>query len=382
MPQTTGSATARWRFPSSYWFPLAAAWAALALPASVLGQLGLVAMPPGLAGPLGHAHEMLFGFALAVVAGYTLMPGRHAASLALLVTWLLARLTSLGWPASGAAALLNGFFAVGLAWQVAPVYLRAAKWRNRSVAVILMALAVAVLAFHAAWLLGWRREALQAPALFAVLVLSALMYFMSGRILAPAIAGHVRRGGSRLRHVVQPKLEGLALAGLAPASLGVALGPRWHGLAGLCLAACAAVGLLRMLRWRAWLCWDKPDLLAVLAGHAWLLVGWLLLAWALWGSADTVPMLHAITVGALGTLTWSIMLRTQLFRAHRATDALPWSRLAVAGLAVATVLRLAVDRAADPAVLVLAATLWSTCYAVLLVLLLGMLRRRPRMIPS
>lgn len=376
MPQPVGSATGRWRFPSSYWFPLAAAWAALALPASVLGQLDLVGVPPGLAGPLGHAHEMLFGFALAVVAGYTLMPDRHAVSLALLVTWLLARVASLGWPASGAAALLNGFFAVGLAWQVVPVYLRAAKWRNRSVAVILAALAAAVLAFHAAGLLGGRREALQAPALFAVLVLSALMYFMSGRILAPAIAGHLRRRGARLQHVVQPALEGVVLAGLVPATLGVALGPRGHGMASLGLAACAAVGLLRILRWRAWLCRDKPDLLAVLAGHAWLLAGWLLLARALWGSADPVPMLHAITVGALGTLTWSIMLRTQLFRAHLSTDALPWSRLAVAGLAVTAVLRLAVDRAGGPAVLVLAATLWSACYVVLLVLLLGVLRRR------
>src|SRR3546814_8884250 len=49
-----------------------ALYAALILPYSVLALLGLLPALPGLATSAGHAHEMLFGFALAVIAGYLL----------------------------------------------------------------------------------------------------------------------------------------------------------------------------------------------------------------------------------------------------------------------------------------------------------------------
>src|SRR5690606_42159102 len=47
---------------------------------------------------LGHAHEMLFGFALAVVAGYVLGPQPKTTTLSLVALWSLARLTFLMWP--------------------------------------------------------------------------------------------------------------------------------------------------------------------------------------------------------------------------------------------------------------------------------------------
>ena len=54
-------------------FPVAAAYAMLVLPASVSSMLGMTGAFPGIATPSGHAHEMLFGFALAVVAGNQLV---------------------------------------------------------------------------------------------------------------------------------------------------------------------------------------------------------------------------------------------------------------------------------------------------------------------
>src|SRR5690606_6858964 len=106
---------------------------------SVLGQLGLAWAPPGLQQGLGHAHEMLFGFALAVVAGYVLGPREKPALLSLIALWLGARFTFLLWPASWPAALFNTAFILLLVYQVAPTYLRTAKkWRNKSIAFILL----------------------------------------------------------------------------------------------------------------------------------------------------------------------------------------------------------------------------------------------------
>src|SRR5665647_2278095 len=55
-------------------FPMATVYAIFVLPASVLAMLGLTGTFPALASTTGHAHEMLFGFALAVVAGNQLGP--------------------------------------------------------------------------------------------------------------------------------------------------------------------------------------------------------------------------------------------------------------------------------------------------------------------
>jgi Family of unknown function (DUF6448) len=52
---------------NTVFFPVATAYAIFVLPASVLAMPGLTGALPALASVTGHAHEMLFGFALAVV---------------------------------------------------------------------------------------------------------------------------------------------------------------------------------------------------------------------------------------------------------------------------------------------------------------------------
>lgn len=371
-----GNPKGPWYFPGSYWFPAAAAWAAVVLPWSVLGQLGMVPVPPALGSGPGHAHEMLFGFALAVVAGYTLVPGRGRAPLALLLLWLAARASFLLAPMGWWALACNGLFAVGLALLVAPVYLRAAKWSNRSVALIVLALALAALAFHALGAAA-RTAPLHALLLAAVLLLSTLMFFMGGRILAPAIAGHVRSQGAVLRHVVQPGLEAATLALLAVAVAATLL--PWRGArtaAALLLLASALLTLLRMLRWRIWRCRGQADLLALLAGYGWLVAGWLLIARALLAQEGTTPALHAITVGALGTLTFSVMLRTQMFRAMGDANRWPLAYLGAVPMAAAALLRIG---GAAPWRLAAAALCWAACHGLLVALLVALHgQKKPR----
>lgn len=360
-------------FPSSLWFPVAAAHAALILPWSVLAQFQWVPAPASLAASLGHAHEMLFGFALAVVAGYTLRPRQGHQEWGLFAVWLAARVSFLIAPASWPAALCNGLFAIGLASAVVPVYLRTDKWRNRSVGFIILGLMLTVLAVHGIHRLA--RTALMSTLLLdAVLLLSTLMFFMGGRIIAPAIAGHIRQSHAPLRHVVQARLEGGTLALLATAML-VNLLP-WHGARPACgalLLACAALTLTRMLRWRCWLGLGRADLLALLAGYSWLIVGWVLIGTSMIAGQAPTSALHAITVGALGTLTFSVMLRTQMFRCLHDTSALPWAYAGVVPMAMAATLRVTSDA---HALLALAAACWSLCHASLLVILLWLARRR------
>lgn len=363
-----------WYFPGSYWFPVAAAYAAVVLPWSVLGQLGLVPAPAGWHGGLGHAHEMLFGFALAVVAGYALPPGKGHGAVLLLPTWLAARVAFALAPASAVAWALSGLFVVGLAWLIAPTYLRASKWSNRSVAFIVMGLALAAVVFHALDR-ARRLQDMHVITLAAVLLLSMLMFFMGGRILAPAVAGHVRaRGEPPLKHVVQPRLEGVVL-GLLAAGIVCALLP-WplaRRVAGALLLCCVPLGLLRMARWRCWLCRDEADLVALLAGYGWLFVGWLLTGWALLTGTSPTYALHAITVGALGTLTFSVSLRTQMFRATNDPNRQPWAYAGALLPGTAALLRIT---AASAGQLVAASACWSAAYALLFVVLVRLWWRK------
>ena len=361
-----------WYFPGSYWFPVAALYGALILPWSVLGQAGLAAAPAGLHDGLGHAHEMLFGFALAVVAGYTLKPGRQDASALLLLTWLAARLAFLLAPASRLALGLNGLFVVGLALLVAPTYLRASKWSNRSVAFIILGLALAALSFH----LARRQRDLHTIALTAVLLLSALMFFMGGRILAPAIAGHVRTRRAPLVHVVQPRLEVALLCVLAAGIVCAALGtPLAQRAAGALLLGAAALAMVRIARWRFWWCHDQPDLLALLCGYLWLVAGWVLTSAALLLERPPVTALHAITAGALGTLTYTVMLRTRMFRCAGDAQRLAWGYAGALLLGAAAIVRLT---GTSPAHLVAASACWSSAYVLLFGLLLRLGRIKAR----
>lgn len=360
-------------------FPAAAAYAAIVLPLSVLALRNGLPVA-GLATPWGHAHELLFGFGLAVAAGFLLSRERRDVLAALFALWLLARATALLDPPGVLTALANAGFALAVAGVAAPRFLGAAKkLRNQAFAPTLIAIGLASAAFHAGGL------ALGVPARYAgvhagVLLFTVLMLFMAGRIIAPAAAGAARRAGHHLEARVQPRLEAalLLLMGLALVS---SLLPGAQATSGAALLAAAAVAAVRLARWRLWWCRRRPDLLCLGAGYAWLAAGL-----ALWGSAELagVPSrgtaLHALTVGAMGTLTVSVMARTWLVKSGKDAAGAPEPVLAALLIALAAGLRLL--RPADDTALLAAAALWSLAYALLLCLFLRVPWRRPPRAPA
>ncbi|HEX6633947.1 MAG TPA: NnrS family protein [Usitatibacter sp.] len=362
--------TARAASASRIFFPLAAAYALLVLPASVLPMLGIAPLAPGLASPAAHAHELLFGFALLVVAGHQLgQPGARRLGL-LLALWAAARLSFLFAPASLAAAAANVAFAVALGAQLVPrLFTSAKKLRNLALPLVLAALAACAAAVELARAFG--AAALERTLLtIAVIAFSLLMLFMGGRLIAPAAAGQFYRQGGNLQARVQPRIEAalivLMLVAIAAAALPA---PRAVGMAGAAaLVAGGILALVRLARWRLWEARGRPDLACIGIGYAWVAGG--LVAWgaSLAAGSHSLAMLHAITVGGLGTLTFNVMALTgaRLARADPAASAVPqWG---TALLAIAAVARIAADFAIDArlALLALAAGCWSAAFALLL----------------
>ncbi len=257
--------------PQVLFFPAAALYAATVLPWSVLSMTGLVAGPSSLSTGLGHAHEMLLGYALAVVAGHQLPPRQLPRVLLLFASWALARVAFIAWPGS-TASILDVVFIAALGMHVAPRLFRAAKkLRNHALPAILTALCVAGVAYEAAARLAGA-VALRATVTAVVLLLAALMLFMGGRIIAPAAAGQFHRQGQSLASRVQPRIEGWLMASMAVAVLAAVI-PRFEWLMRAACAGAAVLALIRLLRWRLWACRRQPDLVCLGAGYGWLALG-------------------------------------------------------------------------------------------------------------
>ena len=260
-------------FANALFFPAATLYAAIVLPFWVGGLLGIWSMPAELDFVTGHAHEMLLGFGMAVVAGYLLGPQPMFVTLTLLGLWLIARISFHAAPDSVITLTSTALFAAGVAWQVVPRYgLAAKKWRNRVVAPTVATLALISFSapgillhpafdqIHAAWVLH-----------AALLLLTLLMFFMGGRILAGAIAGQLKRRRLGPSAGVQPRLEGTALLALIGALLLVPTQhPMLNASQGMLLGLAGVLTWARLLRWRLWHCLDRPDLLALAMGYAWL----------------------------------------------------------------------------------------------------------------
>ena len=359
-------------------FPAAAAYGLVAVPLSVHGMLSGHALLPGFDSVPGHAHELLFGFALAVIAGFLVTRISAARLGALFALWLMARASFLAFPGSIAAITANAVFAVVLASLVSPQFLRSAKkLRNKALAPLLIALCLAAIVFQLGAVttqLGLQFLALRET----VLLIALLMLFMGGRIIAPAAAGAIQRGGGHLEARVQPRIEGALLIVMALAAVALAIpGGLRHG--GVLMLAAALLALVRLARWRLWACRARPDLWCLGIGYLWLVVGLALLgtSWA-FQLLPASTATHAITLGALGTLTTTVMVRVRAIR-NKADPAqvraLPWI---TAIIALATLVRL--SGSTSVTLIGVSATLWSLALLLLLAALLSISfrgRRKP-----
>lgn len=336
------------------------------LPLSLQIMLTQLDWLPGLATGLGHGHEMLFGFALAVIAGYLLGPQSKLHLAAMLGLWIAARLTFLIAPYSALTVAVNGLFAVLLAAQIAPKFMTAAKkWRNQVIGPVLLGIcgiaAAVQLGQHAG---GYTMQ--QILLYEGVLLIALLMLFMGGRIIAPAVAGHFYKRGQDLDARVQPRLEGGLIIAMVLAIL-LYPWPQAQWLASLALACAGVLALVRLARWRLWQCAARPDLICLGAGYAWLALGLLLLALTLHAPAYRIAALHVLTIGALGSLTLGVMARTRLQRAKASPAEEPSIAISTALIGLAALARaLAGVGAFDySSLLWLAALAWSLAFLLL-----------------
>jgi len=314
-PRAPGAAPgfALWQLGFRPFYLLASAFAALSIGLWALQFAGWLGRPY-LQGPMWHAHEMLFGFTLAVIVGFLLTAGRNWSGLptptgvplaALAALWVAARvlvLTPFGW----AAALANAAFPLAAAVALAIPFVRAGVRRNYFFIALLMLMAAASLAFHLDQL-GVLRFAGGLGIQLALDMVLFIMAVMGGRVI-PMFTNNGVPGANATRHpVVEKAALGSVLALLAADVL------QLHGAWLAVLAgACALAHLARWVLWQPWKTLRAPLVWVLHAAYLWIAVHLALRGLAQVGWATPSAVNHALTVGAAGGLIIGMMTRTAL----------------------------------------------------------------------
>ena len=384
-PASPSSVSARrfalWQLGFRPFYALASLFAALSIAAwaaQVAGWLGR----PYLAGPLWHGHEMVFGFALAVIVGFLLTAVRNWAQqptptgpvlAALVVLWLAGRLL-VTTPFNVAAAVIGPIFPLACAAAIAVPLARAGNRRNYFFVAVLVAIAGADAAFHLS-MLGVLNVAPALEVRVALDLVLIVMAAMAGRVIPMFTNNGVPGAGA----VGIPALDKTALALLAALAIADAAG--MQGTATGVLAVCAAVAHgVRWLLWRPWKTLRAPLVWSLHVAYAWIPVHLALRAAVAWGWAGGSAATHALTVGAIGGLTTAMMTRTALghtgrpLAAHRSEVAI--YLLVLAAAVVRVVVPVAVEQWAVRAIDV-SACLWSAAF-LLYLFRYGPMLLRPR----
>jgi uncharacterized protein involved in response to NO len=315
--------------------------AALIVPLWVVMFLGKLQLATNVAPLLWHAHEMLFGFAIAIIVGFLMTAGkawtglptpRGAALGALALLWLAARVASVAGPYALYAALDLALLPI-VAVIMIRIVLRSRNYRNLPLGVMLALLASANLGFHLAVSGVLNIDAI--TPLYAGLALIIMIECVIGGRVIPAFTMAVNPG---LKLVANPWVERLTLGSTALGLLLWLLAPASVvGLAVLALAG--GMHVKRMLGWRSQLALKRPILLILHAAYAWIPLGLTLLALAQIGLVSVSTGVHALAVGATGGLIIGMLSRTA--RGHTGRPLVPSSAevLAYSLVMLAAVLR-------------------------------------------
>lgn len=333
---------ALWRLGFRPFYLLAAGFGWLAIPWWLLQLQGWPLGQSGLSGLAWHAHEMLFGYAVAVIAGFLLtavpnwtgQPTPAGARLAALtLQWLLARLL-LPFAPLWLAASIDLSFLPTLAWIVSGCLQRAGNRRNRFIPLLLLAMAALNGAFYLAQA-GWLEINPLQPILATLALITVLEVIIAGRVLPMftrnAIHGVRQTSTAWLERWIAPLTLLVLLANLAPVAGG------WLASANLLLAG---LHLMRWLGWGPLACWKKPLLWILHLGYLWIVIGLVLAALAAYGWLSWVAVHHAFGIGALGCLTLGMITRTALGHTGRLLQTGWQEGLAYAAMLLATGCRL------------------------------------------
>ncbi len=353
-----------------------AVFAVLAVPLWLFAFVRGVPVSEHLPGVAWHSHEMIFGFAAAVIAGFLLTAVRNwtgrptpvAGSLAALVAlWLLARILLVTGPAIP-AAIVDALFIPALALAIARPIWRSRNARNYKIVALLVALAMANIVYQLAALGRVPPELTTTAATVALDLIVILFAIIGGRVIPAFIGNAIEEATPRHLALVEYLSFGSLLA-LLLLDIAAAWTPVSAGLWISILAAAALAHAVRLLLFQPLRARGNFLLLMLPLAYAWLPVTFAVRAFAVAGLVPSSAATHALTIGAIAALMMAMMTRSSLGHSGRALAAGKAEVAAFLLLQMAAVVRLLGTSVAGKhyfELLVASGTLWAVAFAVFL----------------
>jgi len=359
-------------------FLLAGVWAIVAIARWMMIVNGAASPPFGINPVYWHGHEMIVGFALAVVAGFILSAvatwtGRPAvnglAVVWLVVTWLLGRVAVYytGAIPLVAGILLDMLFPLTLCVFAGREIFGARNKRNYKVVLITVVIAALNFLYH----LGVA-GVIQGAEYIAIYLLIhgivLLVALIGGRVVPNFTANWLRGQGITKLPKNNALIDRMAITLTILVGFAVIFFPDRTTLGYLAMSA-AVLHAVRVSQWRGLKTTRNPLLFVMHVAYWWLPIGYAMMSLASFGWAFTpTGAMHALTMGGIGGMILAMITRVSLGHTGRALHASRLTVVAYVVLMVAVVIRIAGRWNAESylTMLNLAAVGWCLAFAIFL----------------
>ncbi len=296
--------------------------------AALAGGDTLDVLPVRMMPYLWHAHEMMFGYTAAVIAGFfvTAVPNWTATEEAgprfvtiCSVIWLSGRM------AIWFSAWLDPFLVVAVDLAFIPVLSTAilgrltqkSQLRNAIFLLLLCTLFAGNLLMHLDWV-GWSTDLAETGVRLGIFTSAAMIAIIGGRVI-PAFTRNAlnREGYSGALPQSYGWLDRIGiLSAVLTALATLPFVPPW-GLGALCLVA-GSVNLARLTGWQGLATRKNPILWILHVAYLLLSAGYLVYGSTLvFGILSETASLHLLAAGAIGCMTLAMMTRASLGHSGR-----------------------------------------------------------------
>lgn len=356
-------------------FLSASVFALLVIPLWMAIQTGLITLNSTFKPTVWHIHEMLFGYAAAVIAGFLFtaipnwtgrMPVRGWPLAMMVFLWFLGRISVAGFLNLSAPLVLiaDCAFLASIVLMITREITAGKNWRNLKVLVPVVILFLANIVFHLEAMATGLAETSTRLGFAAIIFLVMLI---GGRVIPAFTRNWLVKQGPGALPIPFAKYDAISILIGATTMGGWVLFPK-SPIIGSLLILVAAMHAFRLSRWQGLRTFPSPLLLMLHIAYAFVPAGILLLGLdSVSDKLDTyITGLHLLGIGAVGGITVAVMMRATLGHTGRALVAPKILTFAFSLIILASLFRSFLDNIeiAGYNGIEIAATLWTIGFAI------------------
>lgn len=327
-------------------FLAAGVWAVLAMALWITALSADLPIGGSYGGPAWHAHEMLFGYSTAALAGFLLtaipnwtgrLPVSGPPLAVLFAVWLLGRLVLIAPDLLGTATsvFLDSLFLPLLLAICAREVIAGRKWRDVKILAGVAALAAANIGYH---VLVFRTADAGMANRLAVAAFIMLIGIIGGRIVPSFTRNWLAKREAKRLPIPYNHFDTASLVG-AFLALGAWIFIPDHFVTSSAALLAAALHTIRLIRWQGWQTGAERLVLILHLAYAALPLGFLAIALVPSGLMDPISALHVFTVGGIGLMTLAVMSRATRGHTGEPLTASTMTSISYACLIFATLVR-------------------------------------------